>query len=90
MINLGSGYYIFSDDIVSIFDSEILSYESNKDLIKDLRSLGRTIDTCDRDKIRSYLFCRKEDEIYVYTSSFKAKTLYERYEQGLEALNARK
>lgn len=48
---------------------------------KLIRDKNKLIDTCERDKIKSYLFYKEDEEISIYTSSFIQKTLGKRNEE---------
>lgn len=78
-LNIGSGYYLDKNKILVILSKDIIN-EKNKKVFDDFSKKASIINTCDEDKIKSYLYYRDQDGEIIYTSSFLPGTLYDRFE----------
>lgn len=78
-LNIGSGYFLDKDNIMVILSKDIMN-EDNKKVFNDFKKNASIINTCDDDKVKSYLYYRDQDGEIIYTSSFLPGTLYDRFE----------
>ena len=78
-LNIGSGYFLDKDKVVLILSKDIVN-EKNEKVFNDFKNKASIINTCDDDKVKSYLYYRDQDGEIIYTSSFLPGTLYDRFE----------
>ena len=81
IINIGSGFYLEKDNICIIFDKNFLENSENRKLVERFKLENKIVETCDKDKIKTYLYYNKDGEDWIYTTSFISKTLYDRFNE---------
>lgn len=78
MINIGSNYTIARENILGIFDHDLVRAKANNEMLKEIEEEGMYIRTCPDDKLRSFVLVR-EEELKLYSSSVRSKTLNDRF-----------
>lgn len=81
MINIGSDYTIARENILGIFDHDLVRAKANNEMLKEIEEEGMYIRTCPDDKLRSFVLV-KEEGLKLYSSSVRSKTLNDRFREN--------
>lgn len=81
MINIGSNYTIARENILGIFDHDLVRAKANNEMLKEIEEEGMYIRTCPDDKLRSFVLV-KEEGLKLYSSSVRSKTLNDRFREN--------